>query len=120
MFVRESISVPPSRSNVDFSIENSSGIVWAVDASDERQMVDIIPLGPKLLVSKEKSIKLDRTLTSNPNVGGFDQGDAEIVLQDLLRVHQGLFFFFAYVILAQTFFGSYEFLNLRIYQHKLS
>ena len=40
--------------------------------------------------------------TSNPNVGGFGQGDAEIVLQDPLRV-QGLLFFFASVILAQVF-----------------
>ena len=43
-----------------------------------------------------------RPLTSNPNVGGFGQGDAEIVLQDPLRV-QGLLFFFASVILAQVF-----------------
>ncbi|PWZ03908.1 Ribulose bisphosphate carboxylase large chain [Zea mays] len=49
-----------------------------------------------------ESIKLDQPLTSNPNVGGFGQGDAEIVLQDPLRV-QGLLFFFASVILAQVF-----------------
>ena len=46
--------------------------------------------------------KLDQPLTSNPNVGGFGQGDAEIVLQDPLRV-QGLFFFLASVSLAQIF-----------------
>ncbi|KAL8233625.1 hypothetical protein R6Q59_019725 [Mikania micrantha] len=67
-----------------------------------RQVVDIIPPGPELLVSEGESIKLDQPLTSNPNVGGFGQGDAEIVLQDPLRV-QGLLFFFAYVILAQIF-----------------
>jgi NADPH:quinone reductase-like Zn-dependent oxidoreductase len=37
------------------------------------------------LVSEGESIKLDQPLTSNPNVGGFGQGDAEIVLQDPLR-----------------------------------
>ena len=42
------------------------------------------------------------SLKNNPNVGGFGQGDAEIVLQDPLRV-QGLLFFFASVILAQVF-----------------
>ncbi|KAI3664694.1 hypothetical protein L1987_89536 [Smallanthus sonchifolius] len=52
--------------------------------------------------SEGESIKLDQPLTSNPNVGGFGQGDAEIVLQDPLRV-QGLLFFFASVILAQIF-----------------
>uniref|UniRef100_A0A803L3N7 Cytochrome f n=1 Tax=Chenopodium quinoa TaxID=63459 RepID=A0A803L3N7_CHEQI len=72
------------------------------DASDGREVVDIIPPGPELLVSEGESIKLDQPLTSNPNVGGFGQGDAEIVLQDPLRV-QGLLFFFASVILAQIF-----------------
>jgi hypothetical protein len=58
------------------------------------QVVDIIPPRPELLVSEGESIKLDQPLTSNPNVGGFGQGDAEIVLQDPLRV-QGLLFFLA-------------------------
>ncbi|KAL2927195.1 Cytochrome f [Bienertia sinuspersici] len=73
-----------------------------VEASDGREVVDIIPPGPELLVSEGESIKLDQPLTSNPNVGGFGQGDAEIVLQDPLRV-QSLLFFFASVILAQIF-----------------
>jgi apocytochrome f len=73
-----------------------------VDASDGRQVVDIIPPGPELLVSEGESIKLDQPLTSNPNVGGFGQGDAEIVLQDPLHA-QGLLFFLASVILAQIF-----------------
>ncbi|KAI3825306.1 hypothetical protein L1987_06788 [Smallanthus sonchifolius] len=74
--------------------------ITIADASDGRQVVDIIPPGPELLVSEGESIKLDQPLTSNPNVGGFGQGDAEIVLQDPLRV-QGLLFFFAF--LAQIF-----------------
>lgn len=76
--------------------------ITIADPSDGRQAVDIIPSGPELLVSEGESIKLDQPLTSNPNVGGFGQGDAEIVLQDSLRI-QGLFFFFASVILAQIF-----------------
>nr|YP_010593688.1 cytochrome f [Elatostema salvinioides]WAJ54365.1 cytochrome f [Elatostema salvinioides] len=75
-------------------------IADASDASDGRQVVDIIPPGPELLVSEGESIKLDQPLTSNPNVGGFGQGDAEIVLQDPLRV-QGLLLFLASIILAQ-------------------
>ncbi|KAJ4732104.1 Cytochrome f [Rhynchospora pubera] len=74
----------------------------AVDASEGRQSVDIIPPGPELLVSEGESIKLDQPLTSNPNVGGFGQGDAEIVLQDPLRI-QGLLFFFTSVILHKYF-----------------
>jgi hypothetical protein len=63
---------------------------------------NIVLLPKKLLVSEGESIKLDQPLTSNPNVGGFGEGDAEIVLQDPLRV-QGLLFFFASVILTQVF-----------------
>uniref|UniRef100_UPI0031F3907B cytochrome f n=1 Tax=Platylobium rotundum TaxID=3041826 RepID=UPI0031F3907B len=76
--------------------------ITIVDASSGREVLDIIPPGPELLVSEGESIKLDQPLTSNPNVGGFGQGDAEIVLQDPLRV-QGLLFFLASIILAQIF-----------------
>ncbi|KAK4733674.1 hypothetical protein R3W88_007935 [Solanum pinnatisectum] len=76
--------------------------ITITDASEGRQVVDIIPPGPILLVSKGESIKFDQPLTSNPNVGGFGLGDAEIVLQDPLRV-QGLLFFLASIILAQIF-----------------
>jgi len=70
------------------------------NASDGHQVIDIVPLGPKLIISESESIKVNRPLTSNPNVGGFGQGDAEVVLQDLLCVH-GLLLFLALVILAQ-------------------
>ncbi|EPS74272.1 apocytochrome f [Genlisea aurea] len=72
------------------------------DPSDGRQVLDIIPPGPELLVSEGESIKFDQPLTSNPNVGGFGQGEVEIVLQDPLRI-QVLLVFFASVILAQIF-----------------
>ncbi|OWM70261.1 hypothetical protein CDL15_Pgr026111 [Punica granatum] len=72
------------------------------DASNGRQVVDIIPQDSNFFVSAGESIKLDWPLTSNPNVGGFGQGDAEIVLQDPFRV-QGLLFFLASIILAQIF-----------------
>jgi apocytochrome f len=66
------------------------------------QVVDIVPLGPELLISEGELIKVDQPLTNNPNVGGFGQGDAEIVLQDPLCV-KGLLLFLASVILAQIF-----------------
>ncbi|KAL5659748.1 hypothetical protein ACJX0J_032911, partial [Zea mays] len=37
------------------------------DVSDGRQVIDIIPPRPELLVSEGESIKLDQPLTSNPN-----------------------------------------------------
>nr|YP_010954001.1 cytochrome f [Cladopus pierrei]WMV01396.1 cytochrome f [Cladopus pierrei] len=76
--------------------------ITITDAVEGRQVIDIIPPGPELLVSEGESIKQDQPLTSNPNVGGFGQSDTEIVLQNPLRI-QGLLVFFASVILAQIF-----------------
>nr|YP_010265861.1 cytochrome f [Botrychium ternatum]UHY94430.1 cytochrome f [Botrychium ternatum] len=71
-------------------------------ASDGRQIVDTVPPGPEPIIPEGEFIEADQPLTSNPNVGGFGQGDAEIVPQDPLRV-QGLLLFLALVILAQIF-----------------
>lgn len=70
------------------------------EISDGHEVVDTIPSGPELIVSEGESVKVDQPLTNNPNVGGFGQGDAEVVLQDPLRI-QGLLLFFGSVILAQ-------------------
>nr|QWW93041.1 cytochrome f [Cyathodium smaragdinum] len=70
--------------------------------SDGRKVVDIVPRGPELIVSEGEAVKVDQPLTNNPNVGGFGQGDAEVVLQDPVRI-QGLLLFFGSVILAQIF-----------------
>lgn len=72
------------------------------NTSNGGQVVDIVPPGPELLISEGEFIKVDQPLTNNPNLGGFGQGDAEIVLQDPLRV-KGLLLFLASVILAQIF-----------------
>nr|YP_010760269.1 cytochrome f [Cuscuta volcanica]WEY30237.1 cytochrome f [Cuscuta volcanica] len=70
--------------------------------SGSSEVVNLIPPGLEPLVSEGESMKLDQPLTSNPNVGGFGQDDAEIVLQDPLRV-QVLLIFFTAIILAQIF-----------------
>nr|YP_010383624.1 cytochrome f [Crepidomanes minutum]UEQ13201.1 cytochrome f [Crepidomanes minutum] len=72
------------------------------EASEDREVIDIIPPGPELIVSEGESIRVDQPLTNNPNVGGFGQEEVEIVLQDPLRI-QGLLLFFASVVLAQIF-----------------
>jgi apocytochrome f len=61
---------------------------------------DTIPLGPELIVSEGQTVKAGDALTNNPNVGGFGQLDAEIVLQDSRRV-QWLIAFIALVMMAQ-------------------
>lgn len=78
------------------------GYSLTIQTSDAREIVEVIPPGPELIVSQGASVKVDQPLTTNPNIGGFGQGDAEIVLQDPVRV-QGLLVFFVFVILAQIF-----------------
>ncbi|MBA0803404.1 hypothetical protein Gohar_013614, partial [Gossypium harknessii] len=63
-------------------------------------VVDIIHPEPELLVLEGESTKLNQPLTINPDVGGFGQGDIEIVLQDPLHV-QGLLFFLASIVFVQ-------------------
>nr|YP_010880797.1 cytochrome f [Asplenium pseudocapillipes]WHW95349.1 cytochrome f [Asplenium pseudocapillipes] len=72
------------------------------ESSENRETTDIVPPGPELIVSEGEFVKADQPLTSNPNVGGFGQGEVEVVLQDPLRI-QGLIAFFASVVLAQIF-----------------
>nr|YP_010466149.1 apocytochrome f precursor [Haplopteris ensiformis]UQV94598.1 apocytochrome f precursor [Haplopteris ensiformis] len=72
------------------------------DLSQGREAIDLVPPGPELIVSEGEFVKTDQPLTNNPNVGGFGQGEVEIVLQDPRRI-QGLLAFFASVILAQIF-----------------
>ncbi|BAY65441.1 cytochrome f [Calothrix brevissima NIES-22] len=64
-------------------------------------VTDTIPLGPELIVSEGQAVKSGDALTDNPNVGGFGQRDAEIVLQDANRI-KWLIAFIALVMLAQV------------------
>ena len=61
-----------------------------------------IPSGPDLLVSVGDTVAADQPITNNPNVGGFGQGETEIVLQNPARL-QGLVIFLGFVLIAQVF-----------------
>lgn len=63
-------------------------------------VVEKIPAGPELIVSEGQEVTAGAALTSNPNVGGFGQKDAEIVLQSPNRI-KGLVAFLAAVTLSQ-------------------
>ncbi|KAG6540735.1 hypothetical protein Mapa_017871 [Marchantia paleacea] len=78
------------------------GQIYPDGSKNGHKVVDILPAGPELIISEGEFVKVDQPLTNNPNVGGFGQGDAEVVLQDPLRI-QGLLLFFGSVILAQIF-----------------
>ncbi len=64
-------------------------------------VVDKIPLGPDLIVSEGQTVASGDALTNNPNVGGFGQHDAEIVLQEASRI-QWLIAFLSLLMLAQV------------------
>jgi apocytochrome f len=76
--------------------------VVTIKTSDGTEVNENIPKGPELIVVQGDQVKADQPLTNNPNIGGFGQSEAEIVLQDPLRI-QGLLIFFVTVILAQIF-----------------
>nr|WGO60316.1 cytochrome f [Aneura pinguis]WGO60402.1 cytochrome f [Aneura pinguis] len=76
--------------------------ILITDASDGHEVIDTIPAGPEIIVSEGEFVKIDQPLTNNPNVGGFGQSDAEVVLQDPSRI-RGPSLFFGSVILAQIF-----------------
>lgn len=73
-----------------------------IQKEDGQTVVNTIPAGPEILVQEGQLLVADQPLTNNPNVGGFGQGETEIVLQDPARV-QGLLVFFAFSIIAQVF-----------------
>eukprot|EP01026_Neomeris_dumetosa_P083124 TRINITY_DN95_c0_g1_i1.p1 TRINITY_DN95_c0_g1~~TRINITY_DN95_c0_g1_i1.p1 ORF type:complete len:221 (-),score=13.94 TRINITY_DN95_c0_g1_i1:67-729(-) len=76
----------------EISIETSTGDI----------IIDKVPAGPELIVKEGQIIQADQPLTNNPNVGGFGQGETEIVLQNPTRI-QVLILFFIFVILTQIF-----------------
>ena len=90
-----------------------AGTVSAVNTTDKGTDVIItsatgdkvttaIPAGPDILVASGQTVSADQPLTNNPNVGGFGQGETEIVLQNPARL-QGLIIFLGFVLIAQVF-----------------
>jgi apocytochrome f len=88
------ISIEPS--------DKKGGSLITIQTSAGNNVVETIPPGPEVIVKVGDSIQNDQALTINPNVGGFGQGETEIVLQNPARI-QGLLVFFVFVLLAQVF-----------------
>ncbi|MBW4486455.1 MAG: apocytochrome f [Trichocoleus desertorum ATA4-8-CV12] len=78
----------------------SGGYAVTIQTADGNTTVDNIPAGPELVAAEGQEVKAGEALTTDPNVGGFGQVDAEIVLQSPARI-QGLIAFFAAVTLSQ-------------------
>ncbi len=100
------------KSNNNIFTAAKSGKVTSIETGDEAARVitlqtnegesitETVPVGPTLLIDVGDEVKSGDLLTNDPNAGGFGQLDAEVVLQDPLRVY-GLMIFFAGVTLAQ-------------------
>ena len=71
-----------------------------ITTADGNTVKETIPAGPKLLVKVGDSLEIGTPLTNDPNVGGFGQVDAEIVLQNPARIY-GLLAFLAGTALTQ-------------------
>lgn len=82
--------------------ESKGGSVVTIQTANGDVVSDTLPPGPEVIVKVGDTVSVDQALTTNPNVGGFGQGETEIVLQNPLRI-QGLLVFFLFVLLAQVF-----------------
>ena len=89
-----------------------SGQIVKIDATDKLTTLTInsksgdtitvkVPVGPAIIVKEGDNVNADQPLTIDPNVGGFGQGETEIVLQSPARV-KGMIAFFFTVIFAQV------------------
>mgnify|MGYP002831035132 FL=1 len=71
-----------------------------IDTADGATATETVPVGPALVVKTGDTVEAGAPLTDDPNVGGFGQVDAEVVLQNPVRIY-GLLAFFAAVAIAQ-------------------
>ena len=74
--------------------------VVEITKADGSSVSETVPAGPTLLVKAGEAVEAGSALTNDPNVGGFGQVDAEVVLQNPIRIY-GLLAFLAAVALAQ-------------------
>jgi apocytochrome f len=79
--------------------ENGATVV-EIATADGGVATETVPAGPSLAVGVGDAVEAGAPLTDDPNVGGFGQVDAEVVLQNPVRIY-GLLAFFAAVALAQ-------------------
>jgi apocytochrome f len=77
-------------------------IELAILTSEGEVKTQSIPKELSLIVKENQVVSQDQALTVNPNVGGFGQTEAEIVLQDPLRIYGFLAFSFS-IIISQAF-----------------
>jgi len=98
------------KSNNNATTATAGGQIISIDAGEKgKQIVNIqttegstvnqtVPAGVELRVKVNDIVKTDDPLTYDPNVGGFGQGETEIVLQNPNRVKGMIVFFFTVTV----------------------
>jgi apocytochrome f len=81
--------------------DNGASLV-EITAEDGSKATETVPAGPTVTVAVGEAVTAGSALTNDPNVGGFGQIDAEVVLQNPVRIY-GLLAFFAAIAIAQIF-----------------
>ena len=79
--------------------DNGTSLV-EITAADGTTATETVPAGPTILAAVGDAVVAGSPITNDPNVGGFGQIDAEVVLQNPVRIY-GLLAFFAAIALAQ-------------------
>lgn len=79
---------------------DKSSQVVEISKADGTSVTETVPAGPSLVVKVGDVVEAGAPLSNDPNVGGFGQVDAEVVLQNPVRIY-GLLAFLAAVALAQ-------------------
>jgi apocytochrome f len=93
----------PAAGTIAAITEDDKGAhVVEITKADGESVSETVPAGPTLLVKTGDAVEAGAALTNDPNVGGFGQVDAEVVLQNPVRIY-GLLAFLAAVALAQIF-----------------
>jgi apocytochrome f len=81
--------------------KGEDGSEVTIQTADGKTVVDTVPPGPEFIVSEGQEVTANQPLTADPNVGGFGQADAELVLQNPVRI-KWLMAFFAAIMLSQV------------------
>ena len=92
----------PATGTVSAINTTDKGVDVIITSATGDKSTTAIPAGPDILVAVGQAVQADQPLTNNPNVGGFGQGETEIVLQNPARL-QGLIIFLGFVLIAQVF-----------------
>jgi apocytochrome f len=79
--------------------DEKGGSVVEITTADG-SVSETVPAGPTVIVAVGDELAAGAPLSNDPNVGGFGQVDAEVVLQNPVRIY-GMLAFFAAVTLAQ-------------------